>query len=438
MWFAGGGTGGHLYPGLAIARALVRRDASFAPFFIGAQRGIERDVLPGTEFPHVLLDLHPLYRRAPWNNWRTLYGAVGAWRALSRLADKEPPIAVVGTGGYAAGVALAWARAHGVPTMLHEPDSHPGMTTRAFARGARAIYPGFWRGNAIPVDGARRGHSGARCTDRKAPRRSTLARRCPRGVGSSRRCLRGARVRRQSGCARPQRRHGGMVHARPAGRRRTDLGDRARAGCRVLGQESAMVRVRPYLDPIGEAYAAADLAVTRAGAMTIAELCAWGIPSVLVPLPTAAQDHQAHNATAVAASGAAIHLPQAQLDPERVESIVNELRTHRARLDAMRHAARERARPMPPQTSRRLSRSCWRGSEITIQHSSEKLTNSNWLTRMTRTSADCSASRDRAVTCRGSFNKMKNLKEVCDFTGNASVLTEQSALVRVIRVRQLK
>ena len=143
VWFAGGGTGGHLYPGLAIARALVARDARVAPFFIGAHRGIEREILPTTEFPFRLLDLHPLYRQAPWRNGRTLLGAVRAWRALSAQARIARPAAVVGTGGYAAGVALAWARAHGIPTILHEPDSHPGLTTRAFARGARAVYLGF-------------------------------------------------------------------------------------------------------------------------------------------------------------------------------------------------------------------------------------------------------------------------------------------------------
>ena len=84
VWFAGGGTGGHLYPGLAIARALVAREARVAPFFIGAHRGIEREILPTTEFPFRLLDLHPLYRQAPWRNGRTLLGAVRAWRALRR------------------------------------------------------------------------------------------------------------------------------------------------------------------------------------------------------------------------------------------------------------------------------------------------------------------------------------------------------------------
>src|SRR5205807_6688365 len=82
VFFAGGGTGGHLYPGLAIARALKQLRPDVEPFFIGARRGIERDILPTTEFPHVLLDLHPLYRTKVWNNWRTVKGGIGAWRQL--------------------------------------------------------------------------------------------------------------------------------------------------------------------------------------------------------------------------------------------------------------------------------------------------------------------------------------------------------------------
>jgi UDP-N-acetylglucosamine--N-acetylmuramyl-(pentapeptide) pyrophosphoryl-undecaprenol N-acetylglucosamine transferase len=141
--FAGGGTGGHLYPGLAIARAMVQVAPQVQPHFIGARRGIEKDVLPDIGFPYTLLELHPLYRRQLWNNWKTVAGGIGAWRAISALAQALRPVAVVGTGGYVAGVALAWGRAHGIPTMLHEPDSHPGLTTRVFAGGARAVYLGF-------------------------------------------------------------------------------------------------------------------------------------------------------------------------------------------------------------------------------------------------------------------------------------------------------
>src|SRR4051812_24208934 len=100
--FAGGGTGGHLYPGIAIARALVRVRPSLQPFFVGALRGIERDVLPKIEFPHLLLDLHPLYRTAVWNNARTMAGAASAWRRITRMVREQRPALVVGTGGYAA------------------------------------------------------------------------------------------------------------------------------------------------------------------------------------------------------------------------------------------------------------------------------------------------------------------------------------------------
>ena len=97
--FTGGGTGGHLYPGIAIARALRALRPEVQPFFVGAQRGIERDVLPTTEFPHLLLDLHPLYRPRVWQNWRTLRGALASWGRLDAMARERRPVAVVGPEG---------------------------------------------------------------------------------------------------------------------------------------------------------------------------------------------------------------------------------------------------------------------------------------------------------------------------------------------------
>jgi UDP-N-acetylglucosamine--N-acetylmuramyl-(pentapeptide) pyrophosphoryl-undecaprenol N-acetylglucosamine transferase len=99
VFFTGGGTGGHLYPALAIARSLVRLEPAVHPHFIGATRGIERDILPTTGFPHTLLDLHPLYRSAPWRNWRTVAGLVGGIRRVDRLSAGDPPRLVVATGG---------------------------------------------------------------------------------------------------------------------------------------------------------------------------------------------------------------------------------------------------------------------------------------------------------------------------------------------------
>ncbi|HKT07447.1 MAG TPA: glycosyltransferase, partial [Gemmatimonadaceae bacterium] len=141
--FAGGGTGGHLYPGLAIARALVRERPDVEPFFIGAERGVERDVLPAAGFPYRLLDLHPLYRSRPWRSWRTLAGLTGAWLSLGEIVRAERPALVVGTGGYASGAALARAVWERVPIVLQEQNSYPGMTTRVFARRAREVYLGY-------------------------------------------------------------------------------------------------------------------------------------------------------------------------------------------------------------------------------------------------------------------------------------------------------
>jgi UDP-N-acetylglucosamine--N-acetylmuramyl-(pentapeptide) pyrophosphoryl-undecaprenol N-acetylglucosamine transferase len=101
----------------------------------------------------------------------------------------------------------------------------------------------------------------------------------------------------------------------------------------------------PFLDPIAPAYAAADIAVTRSGMMTISELCAWGVPALLVPLPTAAADHQARNAEVLARAGAAIHLPQSDLTVERLGREVVELVGNPGRREQIAAAARARARP---------------------------------------------------------------------------------------------
>ncbi len=345
LLFAGGGTGGHLYPGLAIARAVVRLSPRVDPFFIGALRGIERDVLPTTEFEHLLLDLHPLYRSAPWQNWKTLVGAVKSWRAITRLTSGDQPRGVVGTGGYAAGVALAWARTHGVPTMLFEADSHPGLTTRTFAGGAKSIFLGF------PEAGARMS---------TGPDTAVMPFGCPIDPPPSERL---SREQARAKWNLPSNAFvvllfGGSQGARALNEAMAAWIDRGlpsdvaviwgtgkQQAAAYVDRESAQVRVRPYLAPIADAYAAADVAVTRAGAMSIAELCAWHIPTVLVPLPTAAQDHQTHNAKATALAGASIYLPQSELSAERLDAIVRELRDQPERLASMRDAAAARAKP---------------------------------------------------------------------------------------------
>lgn len=344
--FAGGGTGGHLYPGIAIARALVRARPSIEPLFVGALRGIEREVLPKIEFPYLLLDLHPLYRRAFWNNWRTIWGAVGGWRRIGRMAHEERPALAVGTGGYAAGLMLAYAVVHRIPVVQQAGDSVPGLTAKLFSRWSRQIYLNFPEASRAlrAADPRALIDTGAPIEPPPSPRPDRAAARVAWGLPPS-----GGRVLLI---------YGGSQGSLAINRVVAEWIDRGlpenlyliwATGRATYEQfkhcESARVRVRDYISPIANAYAATDLAVARAGAMTTAELFSWGIPAMLVPLPTAAADHQTTNAATLEQAGAAIHIPQPEFTVERLDGTIRRLLESPARLDALARGAAARARP---------------------------------------------------------------------------------------------
>ena len=347
VFFAGGGTGGHLYPGLAIARALAQLRPDVEPFFIGALRGIERDILPTTEFPHVLLDLHPLYRTKVWNNFKTVRGAAGAWRQLSRLAAERAPAAVVGTGGYASGLALAYAAAHRIPYALQEQNSYPGLTMRFFARWAREVYLGYPEASRH-LKSARHGaliDTGNPIESPPSPRPDRVSARRTWGLPPT-----GGRVLLVFGGSQGARAiNSAVAEWLRAGLRPADLYVVWATGKGTYDEFAALasegVIVRPYIAPMRDAYAVADLAIARAGAMGTAEMCAWGIPSLLVPLPTAAADHQSVNARTLAAAGAAVYIPQSDFTSARLDATVRELLAQPEELARLARGAAARARP---------------------------------------------------------------------------------------------
>jgi UDP-N-acetylglucosamine--N-acetylmuramyl-(pentapeptide) pyrophosphoryl-undecaprenol N-acetylglucosamine transferase len=287
-----------------------------------------------------------LYRPAVWQNWKTLLGATGSWRAISRMVAEERPAVVVGTGGYAAGLMLAYAVVHRLPMVQQAGDSHPGITARGFSRWSREIYLSF-------PEAARmlHAHHDGSLIDTGAPIEPPPSPRPDRAAA---------------------RRHwnfpatGGRVLLIYGGSQgslgiNTIVGEWVKAGLpadlyviwatgrstyeQFKHLESDRVRVRDYLSPIAEAYAATDIALARAGAMTTAELFAWGIPGILIPLPTAAADHQTENARALEAAGAAIHLPQAGLTMSALSSTVTKLLASPERMAALAANASRRARP---------------------------------------------------------------------------------------------
>ena len=344
--FAGGGTGGHLYPGLAIARAMQRIDPRVEPLFIGAHRGIEKNILPNSGFPYELLDLHPLYRSQPWNNWKTLRGALSAWSKLGRVVQSNRPALAVGTGGYASGIALAYAKMHRIPYILQEQNSFPGLTTRFFSRYAAQVHNGFPEAAGFLKPGARTRvfDSGNPIEPPPNPLPDKHAGRSawnfPAGSG---------RVMLVYGGSQGSKAINDVVAAWIAKGLPDDLYVIWATGqgthSQYVNLESDRVRVRAYLSPVSEAYAVTDFALSRGGAIATAELCAWGIPPIVVPLPTAAADHQTANARALAAAGAAEMILQKDLTVESLDRAVRALLADPALLEARSLAVRRRARP---------------------------------------------------------------------------------------------
>ena len=345
FYIAGGGTGGHLYPGLAIADALVAERPQLDVMFIGALRGIERTVLPTTRWRHALLDLHPLYRSNPWQNWRTLRGLASAFASIGGEARKRPPLGVLGTGGYAAGALLAYARMRSVPYFLQEQNAVAGMTVRLFSRGARSVFLGFPEATqTLPASlGDRVLVTGNPIAPPPTPLPNRAASRANWGFPESI-----SRVLLVFGGSQGSRAINDafaiwMAESMPIGWGAIWVTGRTEHA-RLAHLSSDRVRVVAYQQPMADAYAAADLAVARAGAMSTAELCAWGVPMVLVPLPSAAADHQTQNAEALVRANAARLVLQISLADGALSRTLTAICTDSSQLAEMGAHARARAR----------------------------------------------------------------------------------------------
>jgi UDP-N-acetylglucosamine--N-acetylmuramyl-(pentapeptide) pyrophosphoryl-undecaprenol N-acetylglucosamine transferase len=341
---AGGGTGGHLMPALAIAQAVRTLAPAVEPVLVGSERGVEARLLPTRDFRFHLLPSEPIYRRAWWKNLRLPLTTLKVLRRLDDILSQEAPEAVLGTGGYASAPVVWLAARRGIPTAIQEQNAYPGLATRWLAPRVRQIFLGlpeardrlrpgartevFVTGNPItPPDPSRRP---------AARERFGLPPETPVVLIT-----------------------GGSQGALAINQAVADWLERGGAqGLVVLWATGAgsyarfasyhrppAVQVTEFLDPIADAYAVADLVVARAGMMTGAELCAWGLASILIPLPSAAADHQTLNARALEAAGASRLLPQRNLSPERLGGLILELIGNRGERERMAQAALARGKP---------------------------------------------------------------------------------------------
>ncbi len=334
-----GGTGGHIFPGLAVAAELRQRGVPVV--WLGAAGGLETRLVPQAGIELETLRIGGIRGKG----WLTMLGApLRILRAVYQacaVLRRVRPRSVLSMGGYAAGPGgiAAWLLRR--PLLVHEQNRIPGVTNRVLAKLSRKILCGFsdafahdarafWVGNPVRREISEIAAPATRFATRDgAPRllilggslgAQALNTRVPQALA------------RLASAQRPDVRHQcGTKHV-----------DAARAAYSNAG---VVATVEPFIADMAAAYAWADLVICRAGALTVAELAAAGIGAVLVPFPFAVDDHQTRNGETLVAADAALLLPESSASAERIAEILGELLPDRARLLAMANAARTLAKP---------------------------------------------------------------------------------------------
>lgn len=347
LLFAGGGTGGHLIPALVVAEAVKRCRPDAVIRFVATDRPIEARLLPASGFSYDTIpvlslkrELHPDLIRFPFVN------TAGFLRSIRLVAGFRPHL-FFSTGGYLAGPVGVAAALMGVPIVLAEPNVFPGITVRLLSRAATQVhlnYPEAARRvggrqkpcSGIPLKALQSGQvgldrAGARKQFGLAPDRSTLL-----ITGGSQGAL---GINRAVAAALPALVEAGVQILWQAGRLGIDAATEAAA------QWPEAVKAIEFIDDMPAAYSASDLAVTRAGASTLAEQALYGVPAILVPLPTASENHQEFNARSVERRGAAVTVLQRDLTGPGLAKTVTALVGDTNRLDEMKRRALEASDP---------------------------------------------------------------------------------------------
>ena len=331
-----GGTGGHIFPGIAVAESL--RTCEVPVLWLGSGGGLEMQLVPQAGIALETIAIGGVRGKgllallgAPLKILRAL---IAAWKLLGAVR----PRSVLSMGGFAAGPGgiAAWLR--GVPLVVHEQNSVAGATNRILSIFAKkrlcgfpgALTDGEWIGNPV-----RRDIAALPAPEQRLAGRTGAARLLVLGGSQGAQAL-NTRVpqalTQMPPAQRPQVRH--QCGAK--------LADAARAAYASAGVEAS---VEPFIDDMAAAYAWADLVLCRAGALTLAELAAAGVGAVLVPFPFAVDDHQTRNAQYAVSAKAALLLPESEASAERIRSTLDDLFGDRARVLAMAQAARALAKP---------------------------------------------------------------------------------------------
>jgi len=331
-----GGTGGHIFPGLAVAKVLRERGVPVT--WLGADGAMETRLVPQHDIPIDTLAIGGLRGKGKLALLGAPLRLLRAIRAAGFLIRDRQPRAVIAFGGFASGPGGIAARLHGLPLLVHEQNRAPGMTNRVLSHVARRVLSGFPGsfakreeavGNPVRAEIAAITPPDLRLANRQGPLRLLV-------LGGSQ----GARVLNNAvpkalaalGAGMPvQVRHqsGEKLHAE---------------ALQAYADAGVQASVEPFIADMAEAFAWADLVVCRSGASTLAELCAVGVGSVLVPFAAAVDDHQTRNAEYLVERGAAVLLKQDETLATQLEGVLRDLSENSARRMQMANAARALAK----------------------------------------------------------------------------------------------
>ncbi|HEY9869055.1 MAG TPA: undecaprenyldiphospho-muramoylpentapeptide beta-N-acetylglucosaminyltransferase [Candidatus Obscuribacterales bacterium] len=348
----GGGTGGHIYPALAVAEQLVEDPEVESLLYIGARGQPEEKLARDRKLEFVGLTVSGLPRKISWKllGWPgEMLSAISQAKKVLRLFR---PTVVLGTGGYASAPPLGAASSLSIPYAIHEPDAHPGLVNRVFARRAQLVSLG------MEAAADRLKTSRGRIVVNGNPVRKSFVRLLNRdaacavlGLDMSLKTVlitggsQGARAVNEALIpALPS-----LLESEPPVQIIHQAGERNVQDVKERLDRSILQHprylLRGYFEDLSIAYAVCDLAVCRAGAMTVAELAVTGTPALFIPYPYAAADHQTHNARFVASKDAAAVLPQSSLTPQSLRDQVLGLLADDERLKQMRKQMQSLGKP---------------------------------------------------------------------------------------------
>jgi UDP-N-acetylglucosamine--N-acetylmuramyl-(pentapeptide) pyrophosphoryl-undecaprenol N-acetylglucosamine transferase len=336
---AAGGTGGHIFPGVAIARELLRRDSAAEILFVGTSRGLESKIVPREGFKLELIKVSALKGVSVFQRLKSLSGLPLSFVAARRILKRFRPDVVIGVGGYSSGPTLLVASLLRIPTMVVEPNAMPGFTNRVLARWVDAAALTFE--DALKYFGER-----GRVTGNPIRNDFALLKKKERGERLSVLIFGGSQGAHAINTAMvealrllaPERERLDITHQ--TGERDFEM---VKRGYTEAGFDTA--DVRPFIEEMAKRFENADVLVCRSGATTAAEVAAAGKAAIFVPFPFATDDHQRKNAEAFVRAGAGRMILQQELTAERLAGEIKKLIAEPAEIDRMEAASRRLGRP---------------------------------------------------------------------------------------------